>query len=125
MLKPEDASRLEDEGIDAIWVSNHAGRQFDAAPAAIDVLPSIRAATTLPIVFDSGIEGGLDMLRAIALGADFVMMGRAWHYAVGAIGRDGPAHLANLMKQDLLSNMGQIGVARPTDLRGMAWKVQT
>ena len=78
----------------AIWVSNHAGRQFDGAPAAVlDVLPEIRAATGLPVICDSGIAGGLDILRMLALGADFVMMGRAWHYALGALGRAGPAHL--------------------------------
>ncbi len=71
VLNADDAARLQDEGADAIWVSNHAGRQFDAAPATIEALPAIRAATTLPVIFDSGIEGGLDILRAIALGADF------------------------------------------------------
>ena len=67
---PDDAARLTDEGADAIWVSNHAGRQFDGGPATIETLPLVRAATHLPIIFDSGIEGGLDVLRALALGAD-------------------------------------------------------
>ena len=120
ILRAEDAARLESAGVDAIWVSNHAGRQFDAAPAPIEVLPAIRDATRLPLIFDSGIEGGLDILRAIALGADFVMLGRAWHYALGAIGADGPAHLAEMLKLDLVANLGQLGAARPTDLRGKA-----
>lgn len=118
VLNPDDAARLQDEGADAIWVSNHAGRQFDAAPATIEVLPAIRAATTLPVIFDSGVEGGLDILRAIALGADFVMLGRAWHYALGALGAEGPAHLVDILAKDMTANMGQIGARRLSDLPG-------
>lgn len=120
VLKPEDAARLEREGVDAIWVSNHAGRQFDGARGAIEHLPEVRAATSLPVIFDSGIEGGLDILRAVALGADFVMMGRAWHYAVCALGERGPAHLIEILRRDLVANIGQLGVSRPVDLRGLA-----
>ncbi|WP_299687364.1 alpha-hydroxy acid oxidase [uncultured Tateyamaria sp.] len=107
--RPKDAKRLEGMGVDAIWVSNHAGRQFDAGPATIEVLPAIRTATTLPILFDSGVEGGLDILRAFASGADFVMMGRAWHYAIAALGARGPDHLAHILSEDLRANMGQLG----------------
>jgi len=121
VLRAEDATKLEAHGVDAVWVSNHAGRQFDGAPAAIDRLPAIRAATSLPLIFDSGIESGLDILRAIALGADFVMMGRAWHYALCALGSAGPAHLIDILRKDLMANIGQLGVARPTDLRGLAF----
>lgn len=120
VLNADDAPRLQDAGVDAIWVSNHAGRQFDASPATIEMLPAIRAATTLPLIFDSGVTGGLDLLRAIALGADFVMLGRAFHYALAALGRDGPAHLIDMLTRDLTANLGQLGVARPTDLRGRA-----
>lgn len=117
VLNPDDAVRLEAEGADAIWISNHAGRQFDAAPATIEVLPAIRAATTLPIILDGGIEGGLDILRAIALGADFTMLGRGWHYALAALGAHGPDHLAHVLKADLEANMGQLGTVRLTDVR--------
>lgn len=109
--------KLEDAGVDAIWISNHAGRQFDGALASIEVLPDIRAATRLPIIFDSGVEGGLDILRALALGADFVMLGRAWHYALGALGATGPAHLQDLLEKDMVSCMGQIGARNLTMLR--------
>ncbi|MFO7769964.1 MAG: alpha-hydroxy acid oxidase [Roseovarius gahaiensis] len=111
VLDAGDVPRLEDEGIDAIWVSNHAGRQFDAAPATIEALPAIRAATSKPVILDGGIETGLDILRAIALGADFVMMGRPWHYALGALGARGPAHLHDILSLDLRANMGQLGLS--------------
>lgn len=115
-MDPAPLPRLEAAGVDAVWVSNHAGRQFDGAEATIDALPKIRAATDLPILFDSGIEGGLDILRALALGADFVMLGRAWHYALGALGAAGPAHLQDILVKDMASNMGQLGARRLSDL---------
>ena len=116
VLRPEDATALEAIGADAIWVSNHAGRQFDAAPASIDMLPAIRAATTLPILFDSGVETGLDILRALSLGADFVMMGRAFHYALAALGPQGIDHLIDIFTKDLIANMGQMGSKTLRDL---------
>jgi len=113
VLVPEDAVRLREEGVDAAWVSNHAGRQFDAAPAPIEVLPGIRAAVgpDYPLIFDSGISGGLDILRAIALGADFVMLGRAFHYGLAAFGPAGAAHVVHILREDLKSNLGQMGLA--------------
>lgn len=120
VLRAEDAAPLAEAGVDALWVSSHAGRQFDAAPAPLDVLPAIRAATDLPLIFDSGIDGGLDILRAFALGADFTMLGRAWHYALAALGPDGPGHLAEILRRDLVANMGQLGISHPRQLRGSA-----
>lgn len=116
VMKPEDAERLEAAGVDALWVSNHAGRQFDGAPASIEMLAAIRAATALPLVFDSGVESGLDILRALALGADFVMLGRAFHFALGALGRPGVDHLIDMMAKDMAANMGQIGARSLRDL---------
>ena len=122
VMCPDDAVPLEGLGVDAAWVSNHAGRQFAGSPGAIDMLPAVRAATRLPLIFDSGIEGGLDMLRALALGADFVMMGRAWHYALGAIGADGPKHLYDILMDDLTSNMIQIAATKLDDLPNLLHK---
>ena len=116
VMDPNEAKSLADQGVDGVWLSNHAGRQFDGAPASIEVLPTMREATDLPIIFDSGIAGGLDILRALALGADFVMMGRAWHYALAALGTRGPDHLLDMFTRDIVSNMGQIGIQRFTDL---------
>ncbi len=116
VMRGTDAERLQGLGVDAIWVSNHAGRQFDAAPATIEVLPAVRRATRLPIIFDSGIEGGLDILRAMASGADFVMLGRGWHYALAALGPDGIDHLTHILSEDLKANMGQLGARALQDL---------
>ncbi|MEP3639828.1 MAG: alpha-hydroxy acid oxidase [Paracoccaceae bacterium] len=109
VMRPEDANRLGQMGVDAIWVSNHSGRQFDASLSSIETLPDIRSSCDMPLIFDSGIEGGLDILRALAKGADFVMLGRAWHYALAAIGSTGPAHLVEILRKDLQANMGQLG----------------
>ncbi|MEO0938474.1 MAG: alpha-hydroxy acid oxidase [Pseudomonadota bacterium] len=110
VLRAADARKLEAEGVDAIWVSSHAGRQFDAAPATIALLPALRKATTLPLIVDSGFETGLDILRAFALGADHVMLGRAWHIALAALGPEaGPAHLVHILSEDMKANMGQLG----------------
>ena len=116
VLRPEDAEPLKALGVDALWVSNHAGRQFDAAPASIDALREIRAATDLPLIFDSGIEGGLDILRAFACGANYVILGRAFHYALAALGPRGIDHLIDLLTKDLTANMGQLGARTLCDV---------
>ena len=119
VLRGEDARRLREAGVDAVWVSNHAGRQFDAAPASIEALPAVRDAVgpDFPLIADSGISGGLDILRAIALGADFVMLGRAWHYGLGALGARGAAHVADILRADMIANMGQMALGRPVEVR--------
>ena len=116
VLRAEDAKPLKAIGVDALWVSNHAGRQFDAAPASIDALRSIRTETDLPLIFDSGIEGGLDILRAYACGANYVMLGRAFHYALAALGTRGIDHLIDMLTKDIAANMGQLGARTLADL---------
>jgi L-lactate dehydrogenase (cytochrome) len=119
VTQPEDGKRLVAAGVDAIWVSNHTGRQFDGGPASLEALPPMRAALPdTPIVFDSGVTGGLDILRAIAMGADFVMLGRAFHYAVGALAEKGPPHLIHILTDDMRLAMGNIGARRLSELAG-------
>jgi len=120
VLVAEDAAKLKAEGADGVWVSNHAGRQFDASPAPIEVLPGIRAAVgpDYPVIFDSGVSGGLDILRALALGADFVMLGRAFHYGLAAFGAKGAAHVVHILTEDIKSNLGQLGLPDFKGLKG-------
>ena len=98
-MQKSDAMKAVDIGVDGIVVSNHGGRQFDANPASISALPSIRQAVgpKYPLVFDSGIRSGLDILRALALGADFVLVGRPFLYGLAAIGTHGGEHVAKIL----------------------------
>lgn len=114
VLRPEDAKRMVTEGVDCIWVSNHSGRQFEAGPAVIDQLPKIRDAVgpDVPLIYDSGVAWGLDIMRALAKGADFVMVGRAFQYAVAGFGARGIDHLVHLLKADIGANMSQLGAER-------------
>lgn len=122
ILHPADAQIAKNLGIDGIIVSNHGGRQFDAAPAAIDMLPAVRDAVgaAMPLLLDSGIESGLDILRALALGADAVLAGRAFLYGLGALGPEGGHYVAALLAEELRLACGQAGVARPAEARGLA-----
>jgi L-lactate dehydrogenase (cytochrome) len=127
ILRAEDAARAQAAGADAVWVSNHGGRQFDGAPASVDMLPAIRAAVgpDYPLIADGGVESGLDILRMIAKGADFVMLGRAWHYALAALGPRGAAHLDHILREDLIANMMQLGLTSPPAAAERLWPVDT
>tara|TARA_B100000809_G_C15007086_1_gene483618 strand:- start:450 stop:935 length:486 start_codon:yes stop_codon:yes gene_type:complete len=119
VLDPAEAERAVAIGCDGIMVSNHGGRQFDGAPATITVLPHIVEAigNRATILFDSGVRGGLDIARALALGADFVLLGRAFMYGVAALGRAGGDHVAEILKTDLENNMTQLGCGTLAELR--------
>ena len=109
---PADAERAISLGVDGIWVSNHGGRQFDAAPASIDTVPAIAAAVggRAKILYDGSIRSGLDVLRTLAVGADFCFAGRAFLYAVAAIGEAGGEHQAAAFLEEIRSTFGQAGV---------------
>ncbi len=119
IMCPEDALKLKQLGVDGVWVSNHSGRQFEGGPAPIEQLPKVREklGRDYPIIFDSGIIGGLDIIRALAMGADFVFLGRAFHYAVSALQKTGVDHLLHILSEDIKSNMGQIGANNIGDLK--------
>ncbi len=108
-----------DAGLDGIVVSNHGGRQFDGVVPSIDVLPSIveKVGGKFPILFDSGIRNGVDILRALALGADFILLGRAFLYGLGALGIKGGALAVEILKEDIRNNMIQLGVGTVEELR--------
>jgi L-lactate dehydrogenase (cytochrome) len=111
ILSPSDARQCIECGADGVIVSNHGGRQFDGAPGAIDALPGIvnEIADEGKILFDSGIRGGLDICRALALGADFVLLGRAFIYGAVALGQHGSDHVADLLTMDMNTNLANLG----------------
>ncbi|MBY6156638.1 alpha-hydroxy acid oxidase [Pseudooceanicola nitratireducens] len=123
VLVPEDAVRLRDLGFDAIWVSNHGGRQFDGCPGSAEALPLVREALgpDTPVLFDGEVRSGLDVVRAIALGADFVMLGRPWLWGVAAFGARGADHVTHILTEDMTSAMIQMGITRPEEARGQVW----
>ena len=118
ILDPDDAARCVESGADGVWVSNHGGRQLDGAIASIDALPAIaeRLANAVPILFDSGIRDGLDVARALALGADFCFAGRPFLFGLGALGDVGAQHALDILIEGLGTTMHQVGVENLDDL---------
>ncbi len=100
-------------------MSNHGGRQSDAAPGAIDVLPAMKAAvgTRATVLFDSGIRSGLDAARAIALGAEAVFCGRAFLLGLAALGDSGGDYIAEMLTEELRVAMAQHGAHSIAELR--------
>jgi L-lactate dehydrogenase (cytochrome) len=112
VLHGQDAARAIKLGIDGIVVSNHGGRQLDAAPPPLAQLPAIRAAVgpDVPLIVDSGIMSGLDVVRALSAGADFVLIGRGFMYAVAALGIRGGEHAASILLEETRDVMAQLGL---------------
>ncbi len=112
ILHPDDAVRAVELGADGIIVSNHGGRQLDRAPASVDAFPAIKAAvgerTTL--MLDSGVRRGADIIVALCLGAAFVFVGRAAVYGVVAGGEAGATRTIDIMRQQISSNLAQMGI---------------
>ena len=108
---PQDAARAAEEGMDAIVVSNHGGRQLDGALSSIAALPAVRDAVAgrMPIMLDGGVRSGLDVLRALALGANAVLLGRAWAWALAARGEAGVAAMLGIIKEELEVAMALTG----------------
>ncbi len=112
VMSPDDASQIKDAGADAIQVSNHGGRQLDSATAAINMLPLIRKSVgnDFPLIFDSGIRSGSDIVRALAFGADYAMIGRPVMYAMGADGRKGLRRIVEIIKEEASTTLGLVGL---------------
>ncbi len=112
VMSPDDAVQIKEAGADAIQVSNHGGRQLDSATAAINMLPLIRKSvgSDFPLIFDSGIRSGSDIVRALAFGADYAMIGRPVMYAMGADGRKGLRRIVEIIKEEVSTTLGLVGL---------------
>jgi len=118
VLGCEDAVRIRDAGADAVCVSNHGGRQLDSVPAAIQMLPQIRAAVgpDYPLLFDSGLRNGEGVIKALALGADFVLIGRPFLYAMAADGYAGLQQVIELIRNQIDISLAQLGCVDINDI---------
>ena len=114
----DDARRAVDVGVDGIVVSNHGGRQVDGAIGSLDALPAIADAVgdRLDVLFDSGIRTGADVVKALALGARAVLVGRPWVYGLGLGGQDGVRHVLRSLLADFDLTMALSGHRSPDEL---------
>jgi len=115
----EDARQALAAGADALVISNHGGRQLDAAPPSITVLPQIRDALgdDIKLFLDSGVRSGLDIARALASGADFVFLGRAFMFGLACLGAQGGKHVGDILKDELENTMVQLGITTLDELK--------
>jgi 4-hydroxymandelate oxidase len=126
ILDPDDAARALDHGADGIVVSNHGARNLDTVPATIDALPHVasRVAGRVPLLVDGGIRRGTDVVKALALGATAVLIGRPYAFALAADGAEGVARVVTILRQELETAMALLGRRCIADLdAGVLWKL--
>lgn len=131
IMHPGDAERAVSMGCDGMLVSNHGGRQLEAAPAAVDMLPAIveQVGPRATVMFDGGLRSGVDLMRVMALGAQFTLIGRAFMYGLGALGEEGPPFVADYFLEELREALRQVGAHNCADTRNLdlrhptAWRM--
>jgi isopentenyl diphosphate isomerase/L-lactate dehydrogenase-like FMN-dependent dehydrogenase len=118
VARGEDAARLAALGVEGIWVSNHGGRQLDGAIASADALPEVAQAVSgcVPVLIDSGVRRGVDILKAVALGAQAVAIGRATLYGAAAAGEAGAERALAILTEELRRAMQLCGTPRVRDI---------
>ena len=118
LLEADDARRAADSGADGVIVSNHGGRQLDGVASSIYKLPGISAAVCggIEVYMDGGVRSGIDVLKAVALGANGVLIGRPWVWAIAAHQQAGLIDLLNVFQKEIAVGMALMGVNRIDDL---------
>lgn len=117
LIRPDDARIAREEGADAVIASNHGGRQLDCTVSPLRTLPAmVRAAGPMPVMLDSGVRRGSDVLKAIALGASFVFVGRPFLYAAAIGGEPGVSHAIDILKSEVHRNMGLLGITQLSEM---------
>ena len=126
VMHPEDARIATGMGVDGLIVSNHGGRQLDMMPSPLDMLPMIRAAVgpDVPLLLDSGVRRGSDIVAALCMGADFVMTGRATLYGATAGGLEGVNKAVSILQREIDLILGQIGAVN-LDALGPQYLLET
>ena len=116
----EDAVRAIDHGANAVWISNHGGRQIDTSVPVIDLLPEIREAVgaSTEIIADGGVRRGSHVLKLLSRGANSVAIGRAYLYGLAAGGEAGVARALQILSDDVERGMSLLGVTKVSDLDG-------
>jgi L-lactate dehydrogenase (cytochrome) len=113
ILAPDDVALARAAGVDGVWISNHGGRQLDTAIAPLTVLrEAVAQAGEMAVMIDGGIRRGTDVLKALALGADFVFVGRPFLFAAAAAGPDGVRHALLLLQMEIARDMAMLGIDR-------------
>jgi len=118
ILDPDDVREAAASGADGIVVSNHGGRQLDGVSSTARAVPRVAEAVggKMPVLVDGGVRSGLDVVRMLALGANFVLLGRAWAYALAAAGQQGVAHVLKLIDAEMRVAMALTGTTRVSEI---------
>ncbi|MDC0509320.1 alpha-hydroxy-acid oxidizing protein [Gammaproteobacteria bacterium] len=124
ILDEEDAAKASTV-VDAIWLSNHGGRQIDLVPNPLQLLPNIRKklGNGFPIIIDSGFSSGQDISKALALGADFVMLGRPFMIGIAALGKKGAEHIHYILHDELSNIMEQMCCKNISEMKSQSTSV--
>lgn len=118
IVSPDDVRMAREVGCDGAIISNHGGRQLDGVVAPLLMLPEIRSAIgrEFPLILDGGVRRGTDVLKALALGADFVLVGRPFIYAAAIAGRPGVRHAIRLLADEVDRDLALLGCTQPSDV---------
>ncbi|UUZ65905.1 alpha-hydroxy-acid oxidizing protein [Polaromonas sp. P1-6] len=120
IMNHEDARKVRDMGADGLIVSNHGGRQLDGTVSPLRVLPEVVRAVgaDFPVMMDSGIRRGTDVLKALALGAKFVFVGRPFNYAAAVAGEEGVRHAIRILADEVQRDLGLLGLTSISEVQG-------